>query len=323
MSETTPSNYKLNKTRLITTLLGTIVLALLGWYLYQNRDVFSTLENITARQIVMMVLLEVVIYLLGSFLNYSMIRRFDFQVSYLDSVMLQYSNSFLNKVMPTIGAGAAFRAVYLKKKYQFPYAQFLSTLGGLYLINFVAIALIGLFCMLVFYLQEGQTNWVITLAFLALLLPSLFIAFFSPEIPEKDNRIVKTVRSIASGWIILKQDRFHVWVYTFVVILMLFLAAWQMLISFQSLGVRTGLIPVLFLSSLWIILSFLNFTPDGIGVREVVYVFVSNLVQIPDTILVLGSLVLRGLSICTSMVIGGISYWYMLREIRMLEEKEE
>ena len=44
--------------------------------------------------------------------------------------------------------------------------------------------------------------------------------------------------------------------------------------------------------------------------------------QIPETILVLGSLVLRGLSICTSMVIGGVSYWYMLREIRMMDEKE-
>ena len=269
----------------------------------------------------MMILLEAANFMLGSFLNYSMIRRFGFRVSFLDSVLLQYANSFLNKILPTIGAGAAFRAVFLKKKYRFPYSQFVSTLGGLYLISFIATALIGLACMAAIYLQGGVTNWVITLAFLGLLLPSLAIVIFSPELPPGENRLLRTLRSIISGWNILKQDRRFILMYTIFVILQLFLSAWQVLISYRALGVQAELIPMVFLSSLGIILALLNFTPDGIGVREAVYLFSARLVKIPETVLVLGSLVLRGLSILTSMVIGGISYWVLLRQIKKMGEE--
>ena len=60
-----------------------------------------------------MILLEADNFLLGSFLNCSMIRRFGFHVSCPESVLLQYANSYLNKTLPTIGAGAAFRVVFL------------------------------------------------------------------------------------------------------------------------------------------------------------------------------------------------------------------
>ena len=318
MSENQPEYQKPSKIRLVTNLLGVIVVLLLGWYLFQNREVFSSLAGITPWQIVLMILLEAAGFMLGSYLNYSMIRRFGFHVSYLDSVLLQYSNSFLNKIMPTIGAGAAFRAVFLKKKYSFSYSQFVATLGGLYLISFIATALIGLACMVVFYLQDGLTNWVITLAFLGLLVPCLAIVFFSPNVPERNNRLIKTVRSIIAGWNILKKDWRFVGVYTAFVILQLVLSALQVWVCYQALGTRAGLIPMVFLSTLGIILTFLNFTPDGIGVREAIYVFSANLVQIPQTVLVLGSLVLRGLSIVTSMVFGGVAYWILTQQIKKL-----
>jgi hypothetical protein len=58
VSENLPDYYKPSKIRLVTNLLGVIVLVLLGWYLYQNREVFSSLASITGWQIVLMILLE-------------------------------------------------------------------------------------------------------------------------------------------------------------------------------------------------------------------------------------------------------------------------
>ncbi len=79
---------------------------------------------------------------------------------------------------------------------------------------------------------------------------------------------------------------------------------------------------MVFLSSLGIILSFLNFTPDGIGIREVVYVFSASIVQISQASVVLGSLVLRALSIITSLIVGGVGYWVFLRQIKEIEEMQ-
>ncbi len=79
---------------------------------------------------------------------------------------------------------------------------------------------------------------------------------------------------------------------------------------------KTTFIPMLFLATLGIIQAFLNFTPDGIGVKEGIYIFSASLVQMPDDILVLGSLVLRAVSFCTTLIIGGISYWILMRELK-------
>ena len=320
--ETSSTIPERRKTRVVTTLLGLIAIVLLGVYLYQNREIFSSLRSITIGQVILIIAIETINFLLGSYLNYSMVRRFGYQVSYSDSVVLQYINSFLNKILPTIGGGAAFRAVFLKKKYNFPYSQFASTLGGFYLISFIAIALIGLACMVWVYVTYRATNWWIISAFLALIIPSVIIVLFSPKIPDGEGRLFAAIRRIVDGWNTLKKDKGFIAFYTTLIVIQLFLSSWQMLIAFQAIGIQTGYLQVLFLSSLGIILSFLNFTPDGIGIREIVYVFTSSLVRIPQASLVLGSLVLRGLSIFTSLIVGGIGYLEFLKQIKHIEESK-
>ena len=322
MDQDPPRSSNRKRLTLITYLLGVIVLGLLGWYLYRNREVFESLRNITFWQVAFILLTETVSILLGSLMNYSLIRRFGYHVSYRDSVLLQYINNFLNKVLPTIGGGAAFRGVYLKKKYAFPYSQFVSTLSGFYVISFVAIASIGLFCMLIFYLQYRAVNWVIILAYLALLIPSLGIIIFSPRLPESNNRLLRIIRNVVDGWNVVKRDKRFVLFYGLIVVVQLMISAWQMLVGFQALGESTGFIQSLFICSLGIILSFLSFTPDGIGIREGVYIFSASLVKIPQSMLVLVSLLLRALSVFSTMLVGGIAYLALLRELRRLGEND-
>jgi uncharacterized membrane protein YbhN (UPF0104 family) len=248
-----------------------------------------------------------------------LINRFDPRVSFLDCFFLQYVNNFLNKILPTIGGGAAFRAIYLKRKYQFPYSQFVSTIGGLYVISFLSVALIGIACLVAIYVRYKQFNLVILIAFIGLLLPCLFVVLFSPQLPASNNRFVKFLKSIVDGWNIIKQDPKFILIYAFLSIVLLLLSALQTLISYQALGMQTTFIPMLLLATLAIILAVVNFTPDGIGVKEGIYVFSSNLVRMPDKILVLGLLVLRAVSFCTTLIIGGVSYWILARELKQLD----
>ena len=317
-----PEKQSRRKIKIVTLFLGLIAVILLGIYLFQNRDVFSSLKNITADQVIIIIVADIAMILISSLINYVMVLRFGFTIRFRDSLLLQYSNSFLNKILPTIGGGAAFRAIYLKKKYIFPYTDFVSTLGGFYLINFLVTSLIGLFCMLSFFLEFGRTNWVIVTIFLALLLPCLGIIIFSPKIPTKQNRVLKTVQSIVNSWNLLKSDPLTTTFFCLLIILQLIIAAWQMQAGFRSIGFSTGIRETLYLSSLGIILSLINFTPDGIGIREGVYAFTSTLVNIPISGVILGSLVLRALSILTTLIIGGVSYLVLLKEIQKIEENK-
>lgn len=308
--------------KILTYALQVIVLGLLAWFLYQNQDAFDSLKNIRWQQIIWIVLLDTASFLVGSYLNYSMIQRFDPRVTFLDCFLLQYVNNFLNKILPTIGGGAAFRAIYLKQKYRFPYTQFTSTVAGIYVISFSSTALVGIFCLLVIYARFQVFNWILFLAFAGILAACLFIIVYSPQIPPSNRRLLRVMKGVVDGWNLLKRDPKVVILYTFISMVYLVLSALHLLIGYQALGIQTNLIPMLFLSSLGIILAFVNFTPDGIGIKEGIFVFSKNLVRIPQDVLVLGSLVLRGISLVSTFIVGGICYLILMRRFKALDAGE-
>ncbi len=313
-----PPEYHLSKYQsYIANIFGVLIILLLGWYLYNNQAVFGTLRNISWQQVVWIVLLDTASFVIGSLLNLSLISRFDSRVTFLDCLLLQYVNNLLNRLLPTIGGGAAFRAVYLKKKYQFPYSQFVSTVAGFYVISFFSVSLIGILCLFAIYVHLRVFNWVIFLAFCSLLLACLFIMLFSPQFPESNNRIFRILKSIIEGWNVIKRKPKLIMIYAFLSILLLLAGALETSISYQALGLQTDLIAMLFLSTLGLIVAFLSFTPDGIGVKEGIYVLSADLVQISNAILVLGSLILRAISFLTSFTVGAISYWLLMRELRL------
>jgi len=309
-----------NYSQYVSCILGLIILSFLVWYLYQNQDALFLLGNVSYRSILPVLLMELVMFLIAGYMDKTMIGRFDSRVSFLDCYMLGYANNFLNKILPTIGGGAAFRAVFLKKKYQLPYSKFVSTIAGLYVVSFLPHSLTGMICLLVIFARQGVFNWLIFLIFLGIFSFCLITILFSPKIPESQSRILKFVGNIFEGWQVLKQDSKLVVIYTLSSLMLLLLSAMQTYFSYQALGVQTDMVSMLFLSTLGIILAFLNFTPDGIGIKEGVYVFSSELVRIPDGILVLGSLVLRAISLCTTFVIGGICYLILSRQMSRLED---
>jgi uncharacterized protein (TIRG00374 family) len=319
MMEKPTGRTKTNYRQYVINVVGILVIAALILYLYNNRNVFHFLKNIHWQQILWIIILDTVSFVIGSLQNQSLLNRFNTKVGFIDCFLLQYSNNFLNKILPTIGGGAAFRAIYLKKKYKFPYSQFVSTVAGLYVISFFSVALIGIICLWLIYLKKHQFNLVILIAFIGILLPCLFIIIFSPQIKQGRNRFLKLLSSIMEGWNIIKQQPGNILVYILFSIIILLLSTWQTLISYQALGVKVDLVSMLFLSTLGIILVLLNFTPDGIGIKEGIYLFSASLVQIPGNILVLGSLILRGISLCTTLMIGGISYWVLTQRLKTAE----
>ena len=78
----------------VTNILGVLVVALLAWYLYENRDAFNSLKYITVLQIVIIFLVDTLTFIIGSLINLTMIHKLDPRVSFLDCFFLQYSNNF-------------------------------------------------------------------------------------------------------------------------------------------------------------------------------------------------------------------------------------
>jgi len=283
---------------------------------------FVLLQNVRWQHIFWIFVFDTLTYLVSSYINFSMLTRLDSKVTFIDSLMLQYVNSLLNKILPTIGGGAAFRAYYLKKKYQFPYTQFASTVTGLYVISFSTTSMIGILCLLIIYFRDQVFNWLIFLAFVGILLPTLVVILFPVSVPASNHRFMRTLKNTVDSWNVIKRETRVVFGYIVLTIFLLLLSAAYTFLGYLALGVEPSLISMIYLSTLGIIMAFLNFTPDGIGVKEGIFVFSQNLVRIPQEILVLGSLYLRGVSLVTTLVMGGVSYWILARRLKGVEANQ-
>ena len=90
----------------------------------------------------------------------------------------------------------------------------------------------------------------------------------------------------------------------------------QSLFVYRGLGFNVGLVETFYMSSLGAILTFVNITPDNIGIKEAVYMFTADIVGLDSDIILLGSLIIRAVALINTFVIGGISYLLLTPRIK-------
>jgi hypothetical protein len=99
--------------------------------------------------------------------------------------MLSSVTTAANFVLP-LRAGAAFRAMYMKKVYRFPFSYFASTLAIYYLVTILIASLVGMFCLIVIYVGQGYFRLDLFLLFPTVLLVA-GIALLARKGKEKNS----------------------------------------------------------------------------------------------------------------------------------------
>lgn len=301
------------KSNLISIVLTLVIFIALGKYLYDNREIFNSLQKLNMIDISILIILYFFFILALSYLNKVIIHKLDPRISTAEIVSLQFINNFLNKILPK--GGVAFRAMYLKRHYQLSFSYFLATFTGLVVVNLVSQALISLGAMLVIYLKTGTYNLVIIFGFMAILFGSLFIIILKPTISANNNRILRSAARLVEGWKIIVNDPQDLAIFIFFSVLVLLLDALTLYVVFSALETPIQYSAALILSSLSLILSYINITPDGLGVREGVYIFISSIVALTQPQILLGSLVQRAISLIASLIFSGLGY-VLLKKIK-------
>lgn len=300
--------------RVFTNLLTFIVIVALGVYLYQHQDSLDKIKEFRILDVVIIFSLLVTnLFVIGLF-NMVMYKRIEPGVTFSDSILLQYVNNFLNNIL--FRGGGIYRAVYLKTRYQFPYTKFLSAMAGLYVITFLTNSFIGLLSVVRISNMYGENEIILMLIFLAVFLGSLFIMFFAPKISDSQNRFIRLINSVITGWQVIKENPRDVLYLVLFSCTNITLNTVQYFYIFKILGVGTSWVEMVYLATLAVIMQVINITPSGIGIQEAVFAFSSSVIPVSDEILVLGSLVNRAIAIPGSALVGLISYAVLQKRMK-------
>jgi uncharacterized protein (TIRG00374 family) len=299
---------------ILSGILTVVVLFILGKYLLDNPEIFASLQNLNFAYIGLLILINVSFILVLSFLNKMILQKLEPKIKSYEIVSLQFVNNLLNKILPK--GGVAYRALYLKQRHQLSYSYFLATFTGIVVVSLSAQALISLGAFLLIYLETGLFNLVVFLGFLAILLGTLFIMILRPSLPQKTNRVLNKFKTLFEGWKIIVEDRKDLSIFIIISVVILLIDALNIYTVFYALGIPVQYYEAVILSSLSMTLSYINITPDGLGVREGVYLYISSILTLSEPQILLGSLVQRGAALLSALIFGGMSYLILRRTQR-------
>lgn len=291
--------------RIISWTLTILAVVFFSWYLYNNRDIFDHLKRIRGVDILLIALLQPINIVISGIINKWIIDSIDQKIVLMDAIMLQFANNFVNRFISQ--GGTVYRSAYLKMQYNFPISKFLASIGGIYIIGIMANASMGLLLMVFFFLRNRIFSLVMFAVFAALLLGMAVLVVLKPEF-KSDRWLWKKINQVIQGWNRIRENR--------VLFLKIFLlSAISLLnssvivyIGYRALDVDIRFMNSFFYSTISSLSNIINLTPGGLGINEAILMFSSDVIGVSSDIILLGSLLLRAISMISILSLGGLSY---------------
>jgi len=289
-----------------------ILVAWLGYYGYSHRGDFAELTLVSPWLIVVLALISLVSYFAIAILNNVLLRALKVIMPLGESFMLSIVTGFYNLITPFRG-GMAVRAVYLKKKYDFAYVNFLASLSAVYVLTFLVGSLLGIISTLLIYFQTGIFSWVLFGIFDAVFLAMLIIIFVSPQFKERKNKWLNRFIKVINGWHLIKKNGRVILVTSFVTLIQILLSSLMMWLQFRVFGLDVSFTAAVFLSAIGSLSILIGLTPGNLGVQEAIVVFSAATIGISATDSLSAALLGRAVSLVVLFVLGPIFSYVLLK----------
>ncbi len=285
------------KKKAVSILITIIILGLISWYLYVNREIFESITDIKTIYLLPLFLLQIlIIYVNGLFLK---ILAKPFNINLKEHFSLSIAASFFNLITPFRG-GAGLRAIYMKKKHDLNYSHFIASLFGNYMVIFQVASILGILTFLFVPMHLP-----IIIAFTILFLVTSGLIIFPRPIKTK-NFITKRINKVLEGWKLIKDHPRLLSQLTVFTIINLILGSIINLIVFLGLGLEITFFQAFFLSVITVLAIFINITPGSVGITEGFYMISSNVIGITPALSLIIALTIRAINTIVLLALGPI-----------------
>ena len=301
------------KKKYFIIIINIVIFTLFGIYLYKNAGLFYELKNLSLGIILVLVFLQFLsIYIVG-LIQYVIFKRIHLPIKEFYS--LQVATNFLNKFTPR--GGAVFKGVYLKKKYQISYTSFISIFLGCHIITFLTMIILLLVLILYKFLCYGRFNLTLSLLLLGLLLP--FAIVMKINIKNKLHfKIFYYLDQVLTGWNIIRKDKKMLFQVSLLILTSVLVESVRYYLALLAINVAITGEQAVFIAVISILSFYINITPDGLGIREGLFLIFGSEIAYPD-FTVMASLILRAVTYVVIVIIGPISILYLNRKLKKPE----
>lgn len=308
-----------NLKKYISPILTVLILFLFGIYLYKNPDILSSLKSTNPIYILLIMFLYLFIFYLEALFILVTLKIFKKEIDSNEGMYISVLSRIGNYLLP-MRAGAVFRATYLKKKYNFEYSNFLSTLYGYYIIFFLTSSILLFLGLMYKAIFLNQTYISLILFFLSIILAMLFLIVFNLPIEKlfvNSEGILKKVVSFLSkflnGWKLIVKEK-----HSFNKLLLLafgniFVNTIIIYIEFLSIEKVPNILDVLLYTCISGLSLFISITPGSLGLREGVLLITSQSLGLSESEIMRLAVLDRGIMFILLLICMLIIYIFVKR----------
>lgn len=267
---------------IFSVVLTTALLILFTLYFLKNGEDFKIVFEIKPIFIVLLSILYSVLFALEGLFIKIVLEAFNKKITVGESFYISSLSRIGNYLLP-MRAGIAMRAAYLKKKFKFPYSEFISTLYGYYIILFLQYSFIALLSLGYKFVANEEQYMLLALFFGGIFITMLFFSLIklpTDKIPIFENKIVNKllgiIKKIANGWntiVSKKKTLKNLFLISFANILVNIMIFGT---QFWALEIPITLPNISLYSSLAGVSLLISVTPGSLGLREAIFFVTSN-----------------------------------------------
>lgn len=290
-----------------------VTIGILGFFIYyfinNKEDLLKVLSVQPLLLLGILLFYSIIFYLNGIFIKV-ILKSFNKKIPILESFYVSIISSLGNYFLPMRG-GAVIRSVYLKKKFEFPYEHFVSTLYGYYIIVFLVNAFVGLVSLIVITIKYGVVSIPLYLFFGGLFVSMLvlsFIKFPVKKIKGSKNKILDKVlsiiRNILDGWNMIVENKRLLVSLILITLIAFVVGVGLFYIEFKALGIDVTAIKVLLYNCLSGVSLLVSITPGSLGIREGIFSITSDILGINNEQIMQLALLDRGVMLLCLVGLG-------------------
>jgi len=285
------------------------------WYVIGHVEEFKIILDVPWFNLLALYLIFLAsIYLNGLYTRY-ILNAFDLNLGFSEWLPLSIATTAGN-YLTFFRGGAGIRALYLKARHHFSFADFLSTLSAMYIMYFVINGLAGIIGMVLLTASGQAFDLPLSIFFLLITGISVLIMLADFHLPDTGLFAVNQIIRIVNGWhnirrnkTLLKQMLINITLYLLLIIL-------QTKIAFSTYGVSLSWEAALFYSAGKNLMALATITPGALGLVEAFTVYLGqSLHYTPAEALLIQGLT-RFVVISTLLVAGPPAFAILSRRLR-------
>ena len=248
-----------------------IILGLTAVYVYKNIDAFKRIIDISADQVCVFLILQLISVTLNTFMLLVLLPVYGVRVSFSDGLAYSTLNTFLNYI--SIKGGIVAKGYFMKKIHKFSYTDFAVSMGAMVLMHFMVGGLVGIGVLILIYIIQGNTNIYLFLAFSVV--TAIVICFIKlPVVQDKfggnGNYFLKKLYELWNSWKLFSKNRNVMCVLSFLVFMNFVVYAFRLKYGFHVIYNDVPFLSCLLISIMGVLSTFAALTPASLGIREFV-----------------------------------------------------